>query len=328
MFWKKAQPHTVDPVSNDDLSMESTVALQKEKANHLHTLYAIFDGLNKATKTNTTHDGEVNRTLDVIKATIDHEESEINRLTRNIDGLHKNLSSIDDTTARVAETSSKTQDVIDEESKNVSTVITDIARITREFDTLTDKMSDLAERTRDIRKITNVIDSIASQTELLALNAAIEAARAGEHGKGFAVVADEVRKLADGSKTSLGDINTLVEEIIGVTDDVNRFTDESKQDIINLTGNIETLTDGLSRIKSAQAQNIKELDSVYQIRQGLSDNIETLTQTLASLNETFDGSKRQLYELNRKSQEKFISAAESFALIDQGIALTKDETNV
>lgn len=322
MFWKEwfeevpAQPEpTVDE------------AVRQEKINHLDTLYAIFHGLSNATKANTTYDGDVNRTLDLIKSTIDHEEHEINNLTENLNGLQSNLSAIDDTTTRITETSNETQDVIDAEAQNVKHVVTDITRIAHEFDTLTVKMSDLAERTRHIRNVTKVINDIASQTELLALNAAIEAARAGEHGKGFAVVADEVRKLADGSKTSLGDINNLVEEIIGVTDDVNRFTDDRKQDIIKLTTNIETLTEGLGRIKSAQAQNIEELESIYTIRQGFSDSIRELTDTLDSLGDTFNGTKHHLYDLNRKSQEKFISATESFALIDQGLALTHEPEN-
>ena len=319
-FWtKKKKENVLSPI------LDATDAKLQEKTQHLDTLYAIFEGLNKATKTNTTYDGEVNRTLELIKTTIEHEEDEINELKENLNSLHHNLSAIDDATARVAETSSETQDVIDEETQNIHQVATDMVRVSSAFDMLTDKINDLAERTNDIRNVTKVIDDIASQTELLALNAAIEAARAGEHGKGFAVVADEVRKLADSSKTSLGDINHRIEDIIGVTDEVNAITDERKQDMQNLTTNINTLTTGLARIKDAQDDNINELKSIFDIRQGFSDSVEELNATLEFLSRTFDNAKSHLTDLNHKSQGKFISATESFALIDQGLVLTKDD---
>ena len=69
----------------------------------------------------------------------------------------------------------------------------------------------LAGRVSDIDALRVLINDIADQTNLLALNAAIEAARAGENGRGFAVVADEVRRLAERSKSSAGDIATIID---------------------------------------------------------------------------------------------------------------------
>lgn len=53
------------------------------------------------------------------------------------------------------------------------------------------------------------------------MNAAIEAARAGEAGKGFAVVADQIRRLAEGSKTSVGRIQEVTNEILTVVNDLS-----------------------------------------------------------------------------------------------------------
>ena len=75
----------------------------------------------------------------------------------------------------------------------------------------------LAGRVNDIDALLDLINDIADQTNLLALNAAIEAARAGENGLGFAVVADEVRRLAERSKTSAGDIASIVAAVQGET---------------------------------------------------------------------------------------------------------------
>lgn len=71
----------------------------------------------------------------------------------------------------------------------------------------------LTERSEEIARTLNVITDIAGQTNLLALNAAIEAARAGDAGRGFAVVAEEIRKLAEDSRTSAGDIETVIKAV-------------------------------------------------------------------------------------------------------------------
>jgi hypothetical protein len=74
----------------------------------------------------------------------------------------------------------------------------------------------------DILKTSNIINKISNELEVLAINAGIQASRAGSFGKGFAVVAGEVKSTARSARTLSEDIDNIVNEISGVTADIER----------------------------------------------------------------------------------------------------------
>jgi len=107
--------------------------------------------------------------------------------------------------------------------------IATISQMSQEIDQSATVIQRLSEESRRIGTVLEVIQAIAEQTNLLALNAAIEAARAGEQGRGFAVVADEVRTLARRTADSTAEINKIIEQILGSTQDAVQAISSSQQ---------------------------------------------------------------------------------------------------
>ena len=125
------------------------------------------------------------------------------------------------------------------------------------------EMCFLSEDTQSIGNISDEIKKVSALTNILGINASIESARAGEYGRGFKVVADEVRKLAEGTKSSVMNIDIKIKK---VQESVSEIVDMIKEiDVFSeaqAVGNGE-LRNALEHI-STMAENLVKLGTVEQ----------------------------------------------------------------
>ncbi len=122
------------------------------------------------------------------------------------------------------------------------------------FDEMEHTFEDLQNAVERIKQSTSKIVSIAEQTNILALNASIEAARAGEQGRGFAVVATQVKKLVD--------------EIKGLTRDVDAGIFDVREGADNLYKNITTSQSALDKSLEKVDETYKTFDEIIRSADG------------------------------------------------------------
>ncbi|MDY0323344.1 MAG: globin-coupled sensor protein [Candidatus Carbobacillus sp.] len=231
-----------------------------------------------------------------LKARLDEEKKQVQRhlweLSKELSGiaertktsleaLHQQGLSIhafsgeqNDLTAKVQENAHKSVDQLTAYEK-------DLQNLLKEFRDLLVSQSNVHHVAEEMRDVLGMIRNIAEQTHLLALNAAIEAARAGDAGKGFAVVAGEIRKLADGTKTSLKDVETLMVR-----------TEEELSQLVALAQSTDKkLSEGINRLQqlSVSFQTLfKQTDVQKQKADALQESLSQLEKTIEALKtETF-----------------------------------------
>lgn len=172
-------------------------------------------------------------------------------------------------TAKVQENTHRSVDQLTAHEKDLQSLLKDF----RDLLVLQSNVHHVAEEMRDVL---GMIRGIAEQTHLLALNAAIEAARAGDAGKGFAVVASEIRKLADGTKTSLKDVEALMVR-----------TEEELSHLVPLAQSTDKkLSEGINRLQqlSVSFQTLfKQTDVQKQKAEALQESLSQLEKTIENL---------------------------------------------
>ena len=135
-------------------------------------------------------------------------------------------------------------------------------------------MSEINNSAKKIVDIISVIDGIAFQTNILALNAAVEAARAGEQGRGFAVVASEVRNLAQRSAAAAKEITSLIGDSVVKVESGSRLVDEAGRTMQEVVTAVRRVTDIMSEISAASAEQSSGIEQVNQAVVQMDENTQ------------------------------------------------------
>jgi len=202
-------------------------------------------------------------------------QSQADKLESAIEQLQKTITA----TEAVTTDAQKVEQAVQEANRIVqvgdSQMESTVDSISEIRDTVSDtakKIKRLGEASQKISKVVNLIDNFATQTNLLALNASIEATRAGEYGKGFAVVADEVRSLAYQSAEATTEIEELVEEIQGGTNEVTQAMEVGIAQVVQGTELVNETRKSLSEIVSATSKISEIVEEITHANQAQNDN--------------------------------------------------------
>lgn len=213
-------------------------------------------------------------------------------------GATEQASSVQELAATIDEISNKVKQNADnarQASKAAGCVSVKMNVSKEKMQQMTHAMGDISSCSSEIGKIMKIIEDIAFQTNILALNAAVEAARAGTAGKGFAVVADEVRNLANKSTEASENIATLIENSLKAVENGTQIADDTAQSLMQAVNDVKEMTGIIEQISEASSD---QADSIAQIIVGI-DQISSVVQTNSA---TAEESAAASEELSSQSQ--------------------------
>ncbi|MGE7112940.1 protoglobin domain-containing protein [Lysinibacillus sp. NPDC047702] len=240
-----------------------------------------------------------NTQLDTIKELVqfqDVQQEDIIAANNSMRDLNANIEEVATSIGDISDDTKKALEELNQDLESLQHVSFILQTTDKGQKMMQEDIKSLVERVSSVAKLMELIKGIADQTNLLALNASIEAARAGDAGKGFAVVAEEVRKLADGTKTSVQSINTDIQELLHITNNISTLTNQFSQDlhkgVVDTLHITETLTE-LNKNLQQQGTRFEEIASIAKVQAISASNI---TESNNNLTESMQQSKKIVFD--------------------------------
>lgn len=190
----------------------------------------------------------------------------------------------------------------------LSTNLKEAAEVNRKFEKV---VVGLIERTKQITVIVRSVNDLASQTNLLSLNASIEASRAGNAGRGFSVVAGEIRKLAEKSKSSVGNIKILVDDIQKSVKETSEVFLNVADSLTNYREKVQSSSYSLSGIMNDSIQILVDsINNLFNLAQTYYNDSQSIGQAIENVNNNAEETMNLIYKLIEHMQFQDITRQE------------------
>jgi methyl-accepting chemotaxis protein len=213
-------------------------------------------------------------------------------LTSTAEQIKQNADSTSQRVEQVSGSAQEVNNVVQDVANNIQEVSDSASKTTQTTKEGQEAVNQAAQRINNlkdssdrVREITATIEAIAKKTDLLALNAAIEAANAGEHGKGFAVVADEVRKLAEQTSDATGQVNNIVSDLQGHSDESVSAMDQVQSKMDEVLSAIEHTDQAANQIAAAAEELAATMSETTENMGEISSNADQVAESVSQIDD-------------------------------------------
>ena len=255
--------------------MMDTMAAIKEKSHQVSVeLVDTVKTLNEVAENSTKNNIEVSEKTTMAAEGSDKTLSQLTDVSENVTSISENLIELAKSTDDISVISKDVRELTADNAEKMNKSMSGFEKITESTIKSRDIINDLEAKSQEIMQIVDVITKISGQTNLLALNASIESARAGEAGKGFAVVANQIRELAEQTKDAVGNISSIIEEVVSNTSTAAEAMAESS----------ELVKDGMEIIRQTEESSLK-VTAAADDMSGKINEMDKLTRDVATYSE-------------------------------------------
>ena len=259
--------------------VDNVSILIKDVEERSQVIIKASDNISEISKTTTETTNQVSEAIQSVSIGAQGQAESTNNATKEVENLAERLHETKAYVSDINDMSIETQQM---SNKGITIVEDLIGKGEQSIENSKISQSVVDEMIQSIEKInfiSNAITEITEQTNLLSLNASIEAARAGESGRGFAVVADEIRGLAEQSKSTVGHIQEVTQNVVAAVDNLadgaKKLLEFVGTDVVKSFSGFLTMADNYS----GDAESVDSL---------VTDFSASSQQLLASINGVMD----------------------------------------
>ncbi|MDY0288639.1 MAG: methyl-accepting chemotaxis protein [Sphaerochaeta sp.] len=224
----------------------------------------------------------------------------ITEISSTMDEFTTSMIQVADNAKAVSETFSGMFQHVRESSSLIDSTAENISFISDDNERNIDNIMNLKQRSQDISKVMEIISNISDQTKIIAFNAALEASSAGEYGKRFGVVAAEIRRLAENVISSTSSIDTIINDIQKLADqmvvasekttkNINQGLRNSKESVETMNTVVESIENSHESTKQIAFSVQQQQSAAAQIQSGLKEislGAQQNSEAIQGLNET------------------------------------------
>ncbi|MDE6579218.1 MAG: hypothetical protein K2K41_01625, partial [Ruminiclostridium sp.] len=192
----------------------------------------------------------------------------------NMNAIAENLQNLNSRSCEIERLLNHSDEITAENNSAISLAEGSMKEIFDRTENTLKIIKELSKQSKRISEVVKMIEDISMQTDILAINAAIEAAHAGAAGKGFAVVSEEIGILSDRTKSSAGEIGTII----------SQFTNEFAEAVSSMEQNFTLTLEGMENMKRIKslAENLSSSNSE------ISENVGYITDLISQVAESSD----------------------------------------
>ncbi len=276
---------------------KSKEELEKEKRRMMHKMASDFEQETKGIVNMVAAAAtELSQTAEGMATTVSHSASVSSDATTAANSTNSNIQLV----ATATDELSSSVREISEQIQKTNMLVQQSTDKTEHADNLAMALSASSDR---VEEVMAMISNIASQINLLALNATIESARAGEAGKGFAVVASEVKNLASQTGKSIGETQTVIEEMRAASIAIIEALKDIKISVHDISEATTTVASAVEQQSATTNEIASNMQTAAQGAQKVSNN---LCEVTSSSNQAGTASEQMLVasvELSKQAEK-------------------------
>ncbi len=247
--------------------------------------------------------GEVLSAVDVIAENVNEQARVTDNASNDVVNMAEEIEKTGDE-VRVLDDNSNDMKKISIETMDTLSRLIQVNDITKknidEMYTQTELTNESAQK---IKMAADLINGISDQTSLLALNASIEAARAGDAGRGFAVVAGEINTLSQQSATSVEEIQTVVQELLGNAAKAVDVMQEMNESVREQVKSLEATKSIFKKLQGELDVCVVSAVTIDKMTSSIEDERVHVTDTLKTLNSIAHDNAASTEETSAMAQE-------------------------